>query len=403
MSQVLPKHLRRTPMNRYSTWLPLIAFLLALGLAPGCGSDDDNGFVAPPEVPAPDEGSSGEPSIQTFEVRAYKETCLSEGPALCFIASQEGQRPRLISAPIENFNWQPGTNYVIEVEVRDIKNPPADGSSQTYRLVRVISESAAPVGSTFEIDIGPRWVEPSMACTFSLLEQLGFSTRNQELCDQLNATLSANRDVDARFSYTGQPNLPFLLETLKGEDIPTPTWDEVFYQERDINPVNDTCGKPTKFTVQEDGRFELVNCDDLQRGELENQDLAAVTKIADSLTEMNLQTPPVCQPAVTVDQEAIVDLTLSNGERPRVYRIAETGGECTRGDRAQAIALKDLMNELSERYAEDAPEPTPTPTATPTPTPTPEPPPTATPIPLPGPDEPPAPEEPGEGDTPFEN
>jgi hypothetical protein len=47
---------------------------------------------------------------------------------------------RGFSEAIEGFNYEVGFEYVIEVKVYDIKNPPADASSKRYVLKRIISK-----------------------------------------------------------------------------------------------------------------------------------------------------------------------------------------------------------------------------------------------------------------------
>ncbi|HEX8905104.1 MAG TPA: DUF4377 domain-containing protein [Longimicrobiaceae bacterium] len=42
---------------------------------------------------------------------------------------------------IEGFEWQAGYEWTLVVAVRDIDNPPADGSSQSYRLVKVVKKT----------------------------------------------------------------------------------------------------------------------------------------------------------------------------------------------------------------------------------------------------------------------
>jgi hypothetical protein len=44
---------------------------------------------------------------------------------------------------IEGFDWQPGYEYTLIVAVREIENPPADGSSLAYRLIRVVKKTPA--------------------------------------------------------------------------------------------------------------------------------------------------------------------------------------------------------------------------------------------------------------------
>ena len=45
---------------------------------------------------------------------------------------------------IEGFTYEPGYHYTLEVLRERIPNPPADGSSHEYRLVRVVSREAVP-------------------------------------------------------------------------------------------------------------------------------------------------------------------------------------------------------------------------------------------------------------------
>lgn len=44
---------------------------------------------------------------------------------------------------IEGFAFEAGFNYTIRVRVREIRNPPADGSSRAYRLLAVLTKEPA--------------------------------------------------------------------------------------------------------------------------------------------------------------------------------------------------------------------------------------------------------------------
>lgn len=41
---------------------------------------------------------------------------------------------------IEGFEYEPGYSYVLEVERREIANPPADGFPYAYRLLRMVEK-----------------------------------------------------------------------------------------------------------------------------------------------------------------------------------------------------------------------------------------------------------------------
>ncbi len=46
---------------------------------------------------------------------------------------------------IEGFVWGEGFYYVLEVRVYRVPNPPADGSSEQYRLKRLVSRTSGPM------------------------------------------------------------------------------------------------------------------------------------------------------------------------------------------------------------------------------------------------------------------
>ena len=51
---------------------------------------------------------------------------------------------------IEGFQYEEGISYQIEVSIRKVENPPADGSSLEYKLVRIINqEVSTPKNTTF--------------------------------------------------------------------------------------------------------------------------------------------------------------------------------------------------------------------------------------------------------------
>ena len=60
----------------------------------------------------------------------------------CIQVKEEGSAQfRGFSTPIEGFNYETGFEYVLKVRIYDIENPPADGSSKRYVLVKIISKN----------------------------------------------------------------------------------------------------------------------------------------------------------------------------------------------------------------------------------------------------------------------
>jgi hypothetical protein len=78
-----------------------------------------------------------------FFVAAQKTTCATwfttQQPCLQ-VKQKESEPYHGFNNEIEGFNYVEGFEYVIEVRVYEIKNPPADGSSLRFVLNRIISK-----------------------------------------------------------------------------------------------------------------------------------------------------------------------------------------------------------------------------------------------------------------------
>jgi len=69
--------------------------------------------------------------------------CEGAAPQTCLQVSEaaDGEYEFFYDS-IEGFDPQPGTSYVVDVEVIEIENPPADGSSLRYILIDVVEQSS---------------------------------------------------------------------------------------------------------------------------------------------------------------------------------------------------------------------------------------------------------------------
>jgi hypothetical protein len=99
-----------------------------LGTPSGCG------------VLEPDEKNE-----LTLYIAPSTADCMGVGPQQCLLVKErpDGEWSNFY-APIVGFTYEPGYTYAILVEWRRVRNPPADGSSREYRLVRIIARDAAP-------------------------------------------------------------------------------------------------------------------------------------------------------------------------------------------------------------------------------------------------------------------
>ena len=61
------------------------------------------------------------------------------------ISESKGEEWKLLYQEIEGFDYKEGFTYKIEVNIKKIKNPAADGSSLRYKLVKIIYQEQSKV------------------------------------------------------------------------------------------------------------------------------------------------------------------------------------------------------------------------------------------------------------------
>ena len=101
----------------------------------------------------PTEKPEAQPEQITLFVGPKRVPCEGEGPQECYQVSEtpDGEW-QLFYSEIEGFQWEPGYIYELQVNVYQVENPPAGGSSLRYELVEVISKTLAEVENITGID-----------------------------------------------------------------------------------------------------------------------------------------------------------------------------------------------------------------------------------------------------------
>ncbi len=91
-------------------------------------------------------GLSKELRVVDMVVNSYTEECVGEMEGNCLLV-QEGDQIGTddwslfyYEHSIKGFDYEPGYIYHLKVKKKRIKNPPMDGSSISYRLVRIMSK-----------------------------------------------------------------------------------------------------------------------------------------------------------------------------------------------------------------------------------------------------------------------
>lgn len=94
-------------------------------------------------------------TIERFWVGPELVDCVGVGPQKCMLIrrSEDGQIEFFYDS-IDGFTHEAGITYVLDVEVTDRENPPADASSLQYRLVEIVESDATPVSDRID---GTSW------------------------------------------------------------------------------------------------------------------------------------------------------------------------------------------------------------------------------------------------------
>lgn len=81
--------------------------------------------------------------IETLIVASERGDCVGVAPMKCLMVKRIGQDDwEYLYEDIENFEYEPGNEYVIEVIKQTIDNPAADQSSVRYILEKEVSKTA---------------------------------------------------------------------------------------------------------------------------------------------------------------------------------------------------------------------------------------------------------------------
>jgi hypothetical protein len=87
-------------------------------------------------------GPSAE-KVLTMEVAHYRVACMAMIPTQCMLVREAGsQEWTNFFGEIIGFTYEPGYAWRLRVARRELRNPPADGSSFEYRLLEVLEKVA---------------------------------------------------------------------------------------------------------------------------------------------------------------------------------------------------------------------------------------------------------------------
>ncbi|MCK3686314.1 DUF4377 domain-containing protein [Maribellus sp. YY47] len=156
-----------------------ILILMILGILFSCSKDDDN-----------------QSEVIEMRINHFQNTGIAVGPVLTLLI-QKGDNIGTDNwtkfySNIQGFNYEPGTIYNLSVKVEPIDNPPLDGVSAKYTLIKIVSTQEVDNETLFDIDLkkyGENFVTTNTG--FELLNQIDIDCNN--LCNELE-TMLQNQD-----------------------------------------------------------------------------------------------------------------------------------------------------------------------------------------------------------------
>lgn len=136
----------------------VLALMIVMGLLAACtpagGQSQIEPTAAAEGIVVSDEA---QPEIATLFVGPELVECTGVAPQNCMLVKRAVEEEyTFFYSQIDGFTFEPGYEYELLVEITPIADPPADGSSLSYRLVEVVSQTPVEGATTSELE-GTRW------------------------------------------------------------------------------------------------------------------------------------------------------------------------------------------------------------------------------------------------------
>ncbi|MGB5843331.1 MAG: META domain-containing protein [Anaerolineales bacterium] len=110
-----------------------------------------------------DQGAQSDSEERTMFVGPVFVDCQGEGPQKCMLVRENPEDEyTLFYDQIEGFDFEEGFEYELEVEVEQVADPPAGGSSLKWTLIRILNKQPVPIAAEGEqktIYVGPELVD----------------------------------------------------------------------------------------------------------------------------------------------------------------------------------------------------------------------------------------------------
>jgi heat shock protein HslJ len=113
------------------------------------------------------ENSNDEQTTKTLYIGDHLIDCVGVGPQKCMLVKENSDDDFTnFYGAIEGFDYEEGYNYILKVGIETIKNPPADGSSLKYSLIKILEKEK----TTQEKQMATQWKVISLKGIENLVE-----------------------------------------------------------------------------------------------------------------------------------------------------------------------------------------------------------------------------------------
>ena len=152
------------------------------------------------------------PTVVTMTLAPYMLPCMGVGPMLCpMVIDSAGVQLYFYNA-IEGFTFQWGHPVTLRVQVEQVANPPADGSSRRYTLVEVVEDAGYQPGATFEARVPMALIMPVSEGRYSLGGMVEFGCATEAQCSGLASFLDQPIDIPMTFTFPEVEGEPLLAD-----------------------------------------------------------------------------------------------------------------------------------------------------------------------------------------------
>lgn len=160
-------------------------------------------------------GCSADSDERVMTIEHYLVPCQGVGPRLCMLTGEPGSAEQsFFYSGIDGFQFEWGHRYELRVEVTEVPDPPADGSSLDYSLIELVRDET--VDERFELRLDKDFLasEPSTG-GFSLVGQRDIQCAQTAVCDAITAALVAQEAILVELSHGATESDPLLAHSTR--------------------------------------------------------------------------------------------------------------------------------------------------------------------------------------------